>query len=123
MSDELASILSPPAKRKRGRQKGSRSPALAARREALRLTYMSEKAASPNASDEKIAEVLHRRGEFLGRFIVYPSKDDALFVDVLLRCRATDAAPRVVWRLIRRHLGYFDDCIAAICTIRRRTYR
>ena len=33
----------------------------------------------------------------------------ALFVDVLLRCRATHAAPRVVWRLIRRHLGYFGD--------------
>jgi hypothetical protein len=62
MSDELVSILSPPAKRKRGRQKGSRSPALAARREALWLAYKSEKAASPNTSDEKITEVLHRRG-------------------------------------------------------------
>lgn len=50
-----------PVKRKRGRQKGSRSRLLAARREALLLAYMSEKGASPNASDEKIAEVLYDR--------------------------------------------------------------
>lgn len=62
MLDELASIIIPPVKRKRGRQKRSRSRLLAARREALRLAYVSEKAASPNTSDEKIAEVLHDRG-------------------------------------------------------------
>jgi hypothetical protein len=59
--DEVAGIICPPAKRKRGRQWGSHSKRLAARRAALWQAYQEEKTKSPEATDKEIAGRLHAK--------------------------------------------------------------
>jgi hypothetical protein len=56
--DEVARIICPPVKRKRGRQWGSRSEVLAARREALWRAYQDERSKSPTATEAEIAQRL-----------------------------------------------------------------
>jgi hypothetical protein len=63
--DTLEAVLrfmSPPVQRKRGRQLGSSSKALAARRYALWSAYEDEKSKSPNATDAEIAQRLFGSG-------------------------------------------------------------
>jgi hypothetical protein len=60
--DEVVRIISPPVKRKRGRQSGSRSEAFAARRDALWCAYQYEKSKSPNAPEAEIAQDLFAKG-------------------------------------------------------------
>jgi hypothetical protein len=61
MLEEVARIICPPVKRKRGRQKGSHSRVLQERRSALWRAYCDEKARSPGATIEQIAERLWAR--------------------------------------------------------------
>jgi hypothetical protein len=60
--DEVARIICPPVKRKRGRQWGSRSEVLATRRDALWRAYQDERMKSPNATEAEIAQSLFAKG-------------------------------------------------------------
>jgi hypothetical protein len=60
--DEVAAIICPPIERKQGRQRGSHSPKLAARRTALWAAYESEMAKDPTALDSDIAKHLYSKG-------------------------------------------------------------
>jgi hypothetical protein len=62
MLDEVAQIIAPPVKRKRGRQPGSRSRKLAERRDALWAAYLGAKLALPGNTEAEIAEYLFAKG-------------------------------------------------------------
>jgi len=63
MTDEVAEIVAPSKMRKPGRQKGSRSKALAVRRYALWSAFLAAKEASPESSDFEISERLFAKGK------------------------------------------------------------
>jgi hypothetical protein len=60
--DQVARIISPPVKRKQGRQLGSRSEVLATRRDALWRAYEDERVKSPNSTKAEIARSLFAKG-------------------------------------------------------------
>ncbi len=60
--DEVKRIICSPVMRNRGRQQGSHSEILAARRDALWQAYQDEKAKSPNATEAEIARSLFDEG-------------------------------------------------------------
>jgi hypothetical protein len=59
--EEVAGIICPAVKRKRGRQKGSHSRILRERRNVLWRAYWEEKARSPGATDKEVADLLWAR--------------------------------------------------------------